>query len=297
MKIRVGYGLGNLRSLDGNRLGALAEAIERHGFDSLWLSERISGPAPDPVLGLTFAAARTSRIKLGTSVQVLPGRSPALLAKEWSTLDVLSGGRALPAFGLGIAHPVEQQAFGVARGDRAAIFDEALPLIRRLWSEDSVDHDGAHFHYEGMSVLPHPTRGHLDVWLGGKAPSELRRIGRLADGWLASFSTPEDCKTSRVAIEDAAAAAGRAIDDDHFGAMVFYSHDELPERLVELLSSRNPGADPTDLVARGWPRLRELCERYVAVGFTKLVLVPFTEPKDWDDELGQGSQEILPIQN
>ena len=297
MKIRVGYGLGNLRSLDGNRLGALAEAIERHGFDSLWLSERISGPAPDPVLGLTFAAARTSRIKLGTSVQVLPGRSPALLAKEWSTLDVLSGGRALPAFGLGIAHPVEQQAFGVARGDRAAIFDEALPLIRRLWSEDSVDHDGAHFHYEGMSVLPHPTRGHLDVWLGGKAPSELRRIGRLADGWLASFSTPEDCKTSRVAIEDAAAAAGRAIDDDHFGAMVFYSHDELPERLVELLSSRNPGADPTDLVARGWPRLRELCERYVAVGFTKLVLVPFTEPKDWDDELGQGAQEILPIQN
>jgi probable F420-dependent oxidoreductase len=297
MKIRVGYGLGNLRSLDGNRLGSLAEAIERHGFDSLWLSERISGPAPDPVLGLTFAAARTSRIKLGTSVQVLPGRSPALLAKEWATLDVLSGGRALPAFGLGIAHPVEQQAFGVARGDRAAIFDEALPLIRRLWSEDSVDHDGPHFHYEGMSVLPHPTRGHLDVWLGGKAPSELRRIGRLADGWLASFSTPEDCKTSRVAIEDAAAAAGRAIDDDHFGAMVFYSHDELPERLVELLSSRNPGADPTDLVARGWPRLRELCERYVAVGFTKLVLVPFTEPKDWDDELGQGAQEILPIQN
>lgn len=297
MKIRVGYGLGNLRSLDGNRLGALAEAIERHGFDSLWLSERISGPAPDPVLGLTFAAARTSRIKLGTSVQVLPGRSPALLAKEWATLDVLSDGRALPAFGLGIAHPVEQQAFGVARGDRAAIFDEALPLIRRLWSEDSVDHDGAHFHYEGMSVLPHPTRGHLDVWLGGKAPSELRRIGRLADGWLASFSTPEDCKTSRVAIEDAAAAAGRAIDDDHFGAMVFYSHDELPERIVELLSSRNPGADPTDLVARGWPRLRELCERYVAVGFTKLVLVPFTEPKDWDDELGQGAQEILPIQN
>ena len=176
---------------------------------------------------------------------MLPGRSPALLAKSWATLDVLSGGRALPAFGLGIAHPVEQQAFGVARGDRAAIFDEALPLIRRLWSEDSVDHDGAHFHYEGMTRAAASRRSRLDVWLGGKAPSELRRVGRLADGWLASFSTPEDCKASRVAIEDAAAAAGRAIDDDHFGAMVFYSHDELPERLVELLASRNPGADPT----------------------------------------------------
>jgi len=176
VKIRVGYGLGNLRSLDGARLGSLAEAIEHHGFDSLWLSERISGPAPDPVLGLTFAAARTSKIKLGTSVQVLPGRSPARVAKAWATLDALSGGRALPAFGLGIVHPVEQQAFGVERKERAAIFDEALPLIRRLWTEDAVDHDGTYFHYDGMTVLPKPHKP-LDVWLGGKAPGELRRVG------------------------------------------------------------------------------------------------------------------------
>ena len=296
MKIRVGYGLGNLRPLDGDRLGAFAEAIEHHGFDSLWLSERISGPAPDPLLGLTFAAARTRRIKLGTSVQVLPGRSPARLAKAWATLDVLSGGRALPAFGLGIAQPVEQQAFGVERSQRAPIFDEALPLIRRLWSEDSVDHDGAHFHYERMTVQPKPTK-RLDVWLGGKAPSELRRVGKLADGWLASFSSPEDCKAGREAIEQAADAAGRAIDDDHFGAMVFYTHEEIPERLLQLLASRNPDADPRDLVAHGWTAVRDLCERYVAVGFTKLVLVPFTEPADWNDELAAGAQAVLPIQN
>jgi probable F420-dependent oxidoreductase len=296
LKIRVGYGLGNLRSLDGARLGSLAEAIENRGFDSLWLSERISGPAPDPLLGLTFAAARTQRIKLGTSVQVLPGRSPARLAKSWATLDALSGGRALPAFGLGIVHPVEQQAFGVARGERAAIFDEALPLIRRLWEEDAVTHDGSYFHYDGMTVLPKPAK-RLDVWLGGKAPVELRRVGRLADGWLASFSTPEDCKAGRAAIEDAAAAEGRSIDDDHFGAMVFYTRDALPDRLVELLASRNPGADPRELVAQGWPAVRELCERYIAVGFSKLVLVPFTEPENWDEELAQGAEAILPVQN
>jgi len=296
MKVRVGYGLGNLRPLAGDRLGAFAEAIERHGFDSLWLSERISGPAPDPLLGLTFAAARTSRIKLGTSVQVLPGRSPARVAKAWATLDVLSGGRALPAFGLGIAQPVEQQAFSVERSERAPIFDEALPLIRRLWEEDAVDHDGAHFHYSGMTVLPKPTK-RLDVWLGGKAPSELRRVGKLADGWLASFSSPEDCKAGRDAIEQAAAAAGREIDDDHYGAMVFYTHDEIPERLLQLLASRNPDADPNDLVAHGWSAVRDLCERYVAVGFTKLVLVPFTEPAEWDDELAAGARAVLPIQN
>jgi probable F420-dependent oxidoreductase len=296
MKIRVGYGLGNLRPLAGDKLGGFAEAIERHGFDSLWLSERISGPAPDPLLGLTFAAARTSRIKLGTSVQVLPGRSPARLAKAWATLDVLSGGRALPAFGLGIAQPVEQQAFGVERSERAPIFDEALPLMRRLWEEDAVDHDGPHFHYSGMTVLPKPTK-RLDVWLGGKAPSELRRVGKLADGWLASFSSPEDCKAGRDAIEQAAAAAGRTVDDDHYGAMVFYTHDEIPERLLQLLASRNPDADPNDLVAHGWTAVRDLCERYVAVGFTKLVLVPFTDPADWDDELTAAAQAVLPIQN
>src|SRR5262245_49552662 len=211
MKVRIGFGLGNLRPLSGEGLGSLAEAMERHGFDSLWLSERVSGPAPDPVLGLTWAAARTRKLKLGTSVSVLPGRSPALVAKEWATLDVLSGGRALPAFGLGIAHPVEQQAFGVARGDRAAIFDEALPLMRRLWSEDAVDHDGTWFQYSGMNVLPKPTHP-LDVWLGGKAPSELRRVGRLGDGWLASFASPAQCAASRPRIEEAAAEAGRAID-------------------------------------------------------------------------------------
>jgi len=295
MKVRVGYGLGNLRPLDGERLGALAEGLEQHGYDSLWLSERISGPAPDPVLGLTWAAARTRKIKLGTSVSVLPGRSPALVAKEWATLAVLSGGRALPAFGLGIAHPVEQQAFGVARGDRASIFDEALPLLRRLWSEDSVDHDGTWFHYEGMHVLPKPEKP-LDVWLGGKAPSELRRVGRLGDGWLASFATPGQCAAARPVIEDAADAANRAIDPEHFGVMVFYTHEELPEQLVQVLASRNPDVDPNELVARGWPAVRAQCERYVAEGFSKLVLVPFAEPKDWADELAAGAAEVLPIQ-
>ena len=270
---------------------------KRHGFDSLWLSERISGPAPDPVLGLTFAAARTSRIKLGTSVQVLPGRSPA------PPREVV--GDARRALGRAARSPPSGSASRTRWSSRRSawhaatappIFDEALPLIRRLWEEDAVDHDGPHFHYEGMTVLPKPAK-RLDVWLGGKAPSELRRVGKLADGWLASFSTPEDCKAGRVAIEDAAAAAGRSIDDDHFGAMVFYTHDEIPDRLVELLASRNPGADPRDLVAHGWPAVRELCERYVAVGFSKLVLVPFTEPDDWDDELAAGAEEILSIQN
>ena len=296
MKVRIGYGLGNLRPLSGDALGALAEGLERNGFDSLWLSERISGPAPDPVIALTYAAARTNKIKLGTSVSVLPGRSPALVAKEWATLDVLSGGRALPAFGLGIVHPVEQQAFGVERTDRASIFDEALPLLRRLWTEDDVNHDGRWFHYEHMNVLPKPAHP-LDVWLGGKAPSELRRVGRLADGWLASFTTPEQCKAARVTVEETADAADRALDPEHFGVMALYSPGgEVPDAFAQAIRTRNPDVDIDDLVARDRTGLHDLCARYIDVGFSKLVLVPLGEPRDWQDELAANAAALLPLQ-
>jgi probable F420-dependent oxidoreductase len=236
-------------------------------------------------------------LKLGTSVQVLPGRNPALLAKELASLDVLSGGRLLPAFGLGIANPAEQQAFGVAREERAAWFDEALPLVRRLWTEDAVDHDGARFHYEGLRVLPKPVQQPPDVWLGGKAPGELRRVGRLGDGWLASFATPDTCAASRPVIEEAAATAGRTIDPEHYGAMVFYSHGEVPEPVRALIASRNPGADPDELVPNSLDRLERQLESYIARDFSKLVLVPLAEPADWRAELEPLADRLLALQN
>src|SRR5690349_1926424 len=106
-------------TLTPDALGALALGLEREGFDSLWVSERVTGPALDPVVTLAYAAALTSRIKFGPAVMTLPGRSPAVLAKELASLDVLSGGRLLPAFGLGQRHAGEQQAFGVRREERA----------------------------------------------------------------------------------------------------------------------------------------------------------------------------------
>src|SRR6478672_5984477 len=154
MKVRIGIGLGIGGQRDDSTFDALVDDLERLGFDSLWLSERLTSPVPDPLMALAFAAGRTRRLKLGTSVLVLPGRNPALLAKELASLDVLSGGRFLPGVGLGVVNPAEQQAFGVAREDRSAWFDEALPLVRRLWLEDAVDHDGARFHYDGLRVLP-----------------------------------------------------------------------------------------------------------------------------------------------
>jgi probable F420-dependent oxidoreductase len=204
VKVRIGFGLGTRTALDAEPFAELVDTLEALRFDSLWLSERITGAAPDPLVGLAVAAGRTRKLKLGTSVMVLPGRNPALVATEWATLDRLSGGRTLPAFGLGIADPAEQQAFGVERGERAAWFDEALPLIRRFWTEDHVDHDGPRFNFRDMSVRPKPVQSPSDVWLGGIAPSELRRVGRLGDGWLPSFCTADQAAEGRVVVEEAA---------------------------------------------------------------------------------------------
>ncbi len=295
MKTRIGYGISGANPVGPDVFAAVVDGLEAMGFDSLWLSERIGAPSFDPVTALSFAAGRTQRIKLGTSVGVLPGRNPAEVAKTWATLDVLSNGRALPAFGLGVVHPNEQQAFGVQRGERAARFDEMLPLVRRIWAEESVDHTGEFFTYESLRVEPKPTKP-LDVWLGGRAPSELKRVGRLGDGWLASFATPEISARARPVIEEAAAATRRTIDPEHFGAMVFYGHEPLPAALAELIAARTPEIDPHELVPSGWDAVRARCEEFVAVGFTKLVLVPFGAVTDWSAELGAAAGALLDLQ-
>jgi probable F420-dependent oxidoreductase len=198
---------------------------------------------------------------------------------------------------LGVADPREQQAFGVARGDRAKWFDEALPLIRRLWTEESVDHDGERFRFEAVSVRPKPIQQPPDVWLGGLAPSELRRIGRLADGWLPSFCTPADVDRSRPVVEEAAAAAGRAFDNEHWGALVAYTDGPIPDVVTAVLAARRPDLeDPTDVIAAGIDGLRTQIECFVGTGVSKFVVVPLAEPADWDYELARVADILLPLQ-
>jgi probable F420-dependent oxidoreductase len=296
MKVRIGFGLGTQGLRDDGDLARVVDGLERLGFDSLWLSERVTGAAPDPVVALAFAAGRTTKLKFGTSVLVLPGRNPVLLAKELATLDVLSGGRLLPAVGLGTPDPAEHQAFGVDRSERAAWFEEALPLMRRLWTEDGVDHDGDRFTYKALTVRPKPLQSPIDVWLGGLSSSELRRTGRLGDGWLPSFCTPEKAAAGRVVVEASAAAAGRAIDPEHYGALIPYVHGALPERLVTALAARRPGVDPTALIPVGLDGLAASLERFVDHGVSKFVVVPVAEPNDWDDELGALADRLMSLQ-
>jgi probable F420-dependent oxidoreductase len=300
MKVRIGYGLGVRTSLNDASLGTVVDELERLRFDSLWFSERLGGPAPDPVVAMAYAAGRTRRLKFGMSVMVLPGRNPIVLAKELATLDRLSGGRLLPAFGLGVADPGEQQAFGVERHERAALFDEALAVVRACWRDAVVSHEGPRFRYEGLRVEPKPVQQPPDVWLGGIAPSELRRVGRLADGWLPSFVMPADAAAGRTVVEQVAAAHGRAIDPEHFGVLVPYTVDEVPDAVAAGLRARRPDLDdPTVLVPVGWEQLAARIAEFVAVGTSKFVVVPLQEPPGsgaWVDHLGEAAQHLMPLQ-
>jgi probable F420-dependent oxidoreductase len=297
VKVRIGYGLGVRASSDAERFAALVDGLERHRFDSLWLSERITGDCPDPIVGVAVAAGRTTRLKFGFSVLVVPGRNPMLLAKELATLDRLSNGRLLPAFGLGAVDPGEHQAFGVERTERAARFDEALPLLRRFWAGETVDHEGAFHRYEGAVVRPLPVQEPLEIWLGGIAPSELRRCGRLGDGWLPSFCTPDDVRAGIEVIERTAADADRKIDPEHFGALLPYVDGPIPDVVAAGIAKRRPDVDPRQVVASGLDGLRTMIEQHVEVGGSKFVVIPLSEPESWDDHLAEVAGTLLPLQN
>lgn len=302
MKVRIGYGFGVRTKLNDGGFGTVVDTLERLRFDSLWLSERLGGEAPDPLVAMSFAAGRTTRLKFGMSVMVLPGRNPVVLAKELATLDRLSNGRLLPAFGLGVADPHEQQAFGVARTERAAWFDESMAVLRACWSGKPVNHHGARYQYDDLRVLPTPRQEHLDVWLGGIAPSELRRVARLSDGWLPSFVTPDDAARGREVIEAGLAEHGRSIEPDHYGALIPYvgADDVVPEALLAGLAKRRPDlADPSELVPRGWDALLALIDRFVAVGTSKFVVLPLVEPATpdaWVAHLEDAAPALLPRQ-
>jgi probable F420-dependent oxidoreductase len=296
VKVRVGFGLGTRASTDPGRFGDLVDGLEDLRFDSLWLSERVTGDCPDPVVALSVAAGRTQHLKLGFSVLVLPGRNPMLLAKELATLDRLSAGRLLPAFGLGVPDPGEQQAFGVERRERAPLFDEALPLLRRFWSGEPVDHDGPAHRYEGARVAPTPMQDPLEVWLGGTAPSERRRCGRLGDGWLPSFCTPADVAAGIPEVQEHATAAGRRIDPEHFGVLVPYAAGSIPEPVAAVVAARRPGVDPSEVVAPGVDSLAGRIGAFVEVGASKFVVVPVIEPRDWEAHLHEVAAAVGPLQ-
>jgi len=271
MKIRFGVSLGADTGPD--QLASIVDHLETNDVDSLWFSELIYARAVDPVVGMAYALARTTRLKVGTSVAILPGRHPVLIAKQLASLAAVAPKRVLPVFGLRSAIAAERELFVVPDGERAAVFDESLQVLRAALIDDSASYQGRYFTVTAAAVAPRPAYP-LDIWLGGSAPAAFRRIGRFGDGWLGSFLTPSEARAGREAIERAAAAAGRQIEPDHFGISLAVADGELPAELAAAVHRRRPDVDPTELVAAGWDQLHRQLDGYLDAGLTKFVIRP-----------------------
>ena len=293
MKIRFGIGLG--ADTGPEQLASIVDHLEATGVDSLWFSELVYSKAVDPFVGMAYALARTTNLKVGTSVAVLPGRHPVLVAKQLASLAGLAPKRVLPVFGLRSAIPAEREIFVVPEGERAAVFDESLQLLRSVLEQEDVAFAGDYFAVSAADVEPRPAKP-LDIWLGGSAPAAFRRIGQLGDGWLGSFLTPEEARGGREQIQRAAAQADREIEADHFGINLAVSDGDIPDGLIATVKRRRPDVDPADLIAADWSQLHRRLDAYLAAGLTKFVIRP-AQQANIDDFIDRFVAELVPRQN
>ena len=293
MKVRIGVSLGPAGTPEA--FADAVDLIEQAGVDSLWLPENVYSPLVEPFTGMAFALSRTRRLKAGSGVSVLPGRHPVLVAKQLASLAGLAPGRVLPVFGLLPAQPAERVLFGVPDGKRAAVFDESLELLRLLLTAEKVTFDGEFFTVSDASVGPLPAKP-LDIWLGGSAPAGLRRVGRLADGWLGSLLTPDEAAGAVAVIAEAAAEARREVERDHFGLSLPVALDGMPPALLASINRRRPDADPATLVAVGWDAARQMIEQYVEAGLSKFVVRP-AGPGPFGSYFDGFVRELMPLQN
>lgn len=192
--MKFGFVLPNNWGLDDpTAVTDLAVEAEQRGFDSVWVNHHVANvgyiedrldtrPYHDALTVLTWAAAKTDRVKLGTSVLVLPYLHPMVLAKALATLDRLSGGRVIAGVGVG-SLPEENAVLGVGYDDRGASTNEAIEVMRALWTSSVADHEGDTYSFSGLKTSPQPLQDPLPLWIGGSGGPARRRAARHGQGW------------------------------------------------------------------------------------------------------------------
>lgn len=179
--------------VDMEHIRKFAVRAEALGYDSLWLQERIIGDfiMLEPVTLLSYVAAITGKLRLGTSVILLTLRNPIQLAKAYATLDCMSGGRAVMGVGLGGGHlGSHEDIFGYTREGRVARFNEAVQVMKLLWTEPKASFQGRYWSFKDVSMEPKPVqKPHLPLWFGGHHENALRRAVKYGNGWMGAGSS------------------------------------------------------------------------------------------------------------
>ena len=278
------------------------DTLEAGGVDSLWQTDRLVSPTPflECMSVMAALAGRTRRLKFGVNVLSLAMRDAVLVARQCATIDFLSDGRLLPAFGIGSPLGPEWTTLNLDTKTRGRKTDEGLEVIRRLWSEDKVDFEGVHYHLSGASIAPKPVQPDLPMWIGGWSEAAIRRTARIGTGWQAGPETPEQAAKVVAAIKSAVAEEGRTIDDDHYGAGIPYrfgrADDPALAPLFEAYRKRT-GRDPKDYFAIGdAAAIVQRVAEYVEAGVSKFILRPAAKG---DDEMMAQTrrliEEVLPL--
>ena len=209
--------------VDGSTIAAMARAAEGAGFDGYGFTDH---PAPsqrwldagghdalDPFVALGFVACATTTIRLIPNIVVLPYRNPFVVAKAGATVDVLSGGRFTLATGAGYLKG-EFAALGVEHAERNELFDEALHVLKAIWTTDEVSFEGRHFSARGVSGHPRPTsEPHPPIWIGGNSAAARQRVAEFGDGWCPFPAPPTLARTARTVALDTPDLLAVAIDD------------------------------------------------------------------------------------
>ena len=282
--------------IEPDAIRRFARRAEELGFDSLWVQESIIGRQRqlDSIELLTFAAACTTRIRLGAAVLLLPLRSPVPLAKTLVTLDQLSGGRLTLAMGLGRAGPTDA-AFGIESGSRLARFNEALRILKALWTQDSVTLEGEYWQLQGVAMEPKPVqKPHPPLWFGVHAPNALKRTARHADGFIGAGGTSTEQFAEEVQqLRRLLADEGRDPKQFPFSKRVYIAVDNDRERAGRRLGERLGGYGGHERIAV-WGSVDECVGRLrevVDAGAEMVLLTPMFD--EWE-QLEIFAAEIRP---
>ena len=280
MTIGLGLGTSRFPFSTGKEYFEWVEFCELGSVDSIWQTDRLVSTEPMLECMSTMAAlaGATEKIRFGMNVASIALRDPLLTAKQCATVDLLSNGRLLPAFGIGSALSQDYKATGIPTKRRGKKADEALQLIRRLWYEDDVSFDGEFFHYQHATISPKPENRKIPLWIGGSSEAAMKRTAKFGTGWLGGIDSPEQSKIMVKGIKVALQETGRHIDDDHYGASFsfrFGTPDEESARKASEGLRARLNKDPSRYMVVG--DAGEIIKRineYIAAGCQKFVMLP-----------------------
>ena len=256
MTVSAGIGIATFNFDDARGFWKWVDICEAGGIDSIWQSDRLISREGDLECMSVMAAlaGATRRIKFGMNVASLGIRDPVLTAKQCATIDVLSEGRLLPAFGLGSSRSRDYVATGTPTARRGKRMDECLEILSRLWSEETVSTDGEFFRLDAASIAPRPVQQPLPLWVGGSAPKAIERTARWGTGWQAGIESADKVAPVIRAIKAKASEFGRSIDEDHYGAGFGFRFGHADEPIMQRYIggfTRSMGKPPSAFTAVG----------------------------------------------